>query len=91
MTQTSYAVRGTGNSVADYSEDMVVCEVCKGEGQVQVNREGFVEYLENVYRLACFKDKRIFKRALSDYRIWKASGLVKCDECDGYGTWTERF
>ena len=74
---------GDGNSIAAYSIHLCICDRCAGRGEIDVDKEEFIEWLEDTY----FEMEGIVKSALRDYRQWKKYGSVTCPECNGKGEW----
>lgn len=71
------------NSVAEFQETTIKCDVCSGEGDVSLSKKELIDLMRN--------EDMTFKKAMLQYRMWKAYGKVPCLACDGAGTWVVNF
>lgn len=69
-----------GNALMSITETTYKCDVCCGEGLVDINKEQLLEKMVS----------KTFRDSLKLYRLWKKQGKkLMCDDCEGLGVWTE--
>jgi len=74
---------GSGNSVANYHWQVVVCDECNGEGEVYADTDELKEYVINQF----YGEKGIFKKALQLWHLLRKTEMLPCRECGGKGKW----
>jgi len=72
-----------GNSVASYYYDTEVCSKCCGEGEVDADKEGLRNFLDDSH-LPLNEKKDIVRR-------WRKYGVIPCPDCNGRGRWERRW
>ncbi len=95
---------GTGNSVADYTEEKHDCEHCDGTGLVEASLDDVKEAIAyariniNTRKTideqveAYLNPKPFWRDLLKIYREWKDNGKkLMCKDCDGAGAWITRY
>lgn len=68
------------------------CPHCDQDGNITVSRGNFREHLDFTYRgkyIKVFRNGKIFRWALDEYREWKKTGKISCPDCNGAKTWVE--
>lgn len=79
----TYRIRGTGNSVADYTEIVRTCGRCQGTGLWEVDKNELLEYMRRV--------RYIMTGFMKIYREWKKTGSTICPTCEGRGKLVRRY
>jgi hypothetical protein len=73
----------TGNIVADYREEVIVCPVCLGVKRIYLPTiKAYMEFIRERYPLGCRQWAMIHRKE------WHKSKSVTCSECEGIGTVT---